>query len=68
MKGKGKGKREDFPVLRRSKLDDPSTKVGTRSAIYVWTPKTWSFDKLHKVEISPTRAPFHLRAINGRVG
>ena len=50
-KRKGKGKREDFPELRRLKLNGPSTKVGTRSAIYVWTPKTWSFYKLRKVGI-----------------
>ena len=55
-------------MLRRSKLDGPSTKVGTHSAIYVWTQKTWSFDKLHKVGVSPTRVPFYLRVINGRVG
>ena len=39
-KEREKEKREDFSVLRRSKLDSSSTKVGTRSAIYVWTPKT----------------------------
>ena len=58
MEGKGKGKMEDFPALRLSKLDGPSTKVGTRSAIYLWTPKTWSFDKLHKVVNFPTRFYF----------
>ena len=62
-KGKGKGKREDFPVLRWSKLDGPSTKVGTRRAIYVWTPKNWSFDKLHKVGDFPTRFTLNLKAI-----
>ena len=36
-KGKGKGKMEDFPALRRSKLEGLSTKVGTRSVIYVDT-------------------------------
>ena len=39
-KGKEKRKMEDFPALRRSELDGPSTKVGTRNAICVWTPKT----------------------------
>ena len=43
-KGKGKerrkGKIEDFPALQRLKLDDPSTKVVTRNAIYMWIPKT----------------------------
>ena len=71
-KGKGKERRErekkDFPVLRRSRLDSLSTKVGTRSAIYMWTPKTWSLDKLHKVGVSPTRIPFHLRVVNDCVG
>ena len=62
-KEKGKGKREDFSTLRRSKLDGPSTKVGTRSAIYVWTLKSWSFDKLHKVEDFPTRFALSLKAI-----
>ena len=62
-KGNGKGKKEDFPALRWSKLDGPSTKVGTRNAIYVWTPKTRSFDKLHKVENFPTRFTFNLKAI-----
>ena len=73
-KGKGKGKerrereREDFRALQQSRFDGPSTKVGTHSAIYVWTPKTWSFDKRHKVGVSPTRVPFYLRAVNGRLG
>ena len=62
-KGKGKGKREDFPVLQRLKLDGPCTKVGTRSAIYVWTPKTWSFDKLRKVGNFYTRFTFSLKAV-----
>ena len=31
-KGKGKGKMEDFPVLRRSKLDGSSTKVLVHAA------------------------------------
>ena len=46
-----------------STLDGPSTKVGTRSAIYVWTPKTWSFYKLYKVGNFPTRFIFSLKAI-----
>ena len=68
MKEKGKGKSEDFPALRRSKLNGTTTKVVTRSAIYMWTPKSWSFNKLHKVGVSPTRVPFYLRVVNGRVG
>ena len=41
----------------------PTTKVGTRSAIYVWIPKTWSFNKLHKVGDFPTRFTLSLKAI-----
>ena len=77
IKGKRKGKekrkkkkerkeekgRGVFPAFRRSKLDSPSTKVGTHSAIYVWIPKTWSFDKLHKVRNFPTRFTFSLMAV-----
>ena len=62
-KGEKKKKREDFPALQRSKLDGPGTKVFTRSAIYVWTPKTWSFDKLHKVGDFHTRFTLSLKAI-----
>ena len=62
-KGREKGKMEDFPTLRRSKLDSPSTKIGTRSLIYVWTPKTWRFDELHKVGDFPTRFTLSLKAI-----
>ena len=40
-----------------------SAKVGTHSAIYMWTPKTWSFDKLHKVGDFPTRFTLSLKAI-----
>ena len=54
---------EDFLALRRSKLDGPSTKVGTRSAIYVWIPKTRSFDKLHKVGDFPTQFTLSLKAL-----
>ena len=62
-KGKKRKKIEDFPALRWSKLDGPSTKVGIRSATYVWTPKTWSFDKLHKVGNFLTRFIFSLKVI-----
>ena len=61
--GKGKRKRKDFPTLRRSKLDSPSTKVDARSVIYMWTPKSWSFDKLHKVGDFPTWFTFSLKAL-----
>ena len=54
-KGKGKEMRErerkNFPAFGRSKFDSSRTKVGARSAIYVWTPKSWSFDKLHKIGV-----------------
>ena len=54
-KGKGKERRErgrkKFPAFGRSKFDSSRTKVSARSAIYVWTPKSWSFDKLHEVEV-----------------
>ena len=62
-KGKGKGEREDFPVLRLSMLDSPNTKVGARSVTYVWIPKSWSFDKLHKVGDFPTWFTFSLKAL-----
>ena len=38
--------REDFPTFGRSKFDSSRTKVGARSWIYVWTLRSWSFDKL----------------------
>ena len=46
--------REDFLVFWQSKFDSPETKVGARNAIYVWTTKSWSFDKLHEVGYFPT--------------
>ena len=57
-KGRRKGKREDFPAL-----NGPSTKVGTRSAMYLWTPNTWSFNKRYKVRNFPTQFIFSLKAI-----
>ena len=49
-KGKGKEMREternNFSAFGRSKFDSSRTKVGARSVIYVWTPKSWSFYKL----------------------
>ena len=62
-KERRKGRMEDFPALRWSKLDGPSTKVVIRNTIYVWTPKTWSFDKLHKVGDFPTWFTLSLKAI-----
>ena len=60
---KGEREREDFPTFGRSKFDSSRTKVGARSAIYVWTPKSWSFDQLHEVGYFPTLFTFSLRAI-----
>ena len=40
--------RKNFRAFGRSKFDSSRTKVGARSAIYVWTPKSWSFDKLRE--------------------
>ena len=42
---------ENFPAFGRSKFDSSRTKVGAHSVIYVWTPKSWSFDKLRKVGV-----------------
>ena len=55
--------KEDFSVYERSKFDSSKIKVGARSPIYVWTPKSWSFDKLQKVGHFPTWFTFSLRAI-----
>ena len=55
--------REDFPAFGRSKFDGSRIKVGARSAIYVWTPKSWSFDKLQNVGYFPTWFTLSLRAI-----
>ena len=46
--------KEDFPGFGRSTFDSSRAKVGARSGIYVWTPKSWSFDKLQKVGYFPT--------------
>ena len=46
-----KRKRENFSASESSKFDSSRTKVGARSAIYMWTPKSWSFDKLRKVGV-----------------
>ena len=54
---------KDFPGFGRSTFESSSTKVGTRSGIYVWTPKSWSFDKLQKVGYFPTRFIFSLKAL-----
>ena len=54
-KGKGKERRErerkNFLAFGRSNFDSSRTKVGARIAIYAWTPKSWSFDKLREVGV-----------------
>ena len=55
--------RKDFPGFGRSTFDSSSTKVGARSGIYVWTPKSWSFDKLQEVGYFPTWFTFSLKAL-----
>ena len=60
---KEEGERKDFPAFGRNKFDSSRIKVGARNAIYVWTPKSWSFDKLQKVGYFPTWFTFSLRAI-----
>ena len=59
----GKGRMKDFPGFGRSTFESLSTKVGARSGIYVWTPKSWSFDKLQEVGYFPTRFIFSLKAL-----
>ena len=66
----GKGKRErrkrerkDLSAFRRSKFDSSRTKVGARSMLYVWTPKSWSFDNFHVVGYFPTLFIFSLKAL-----
>ena len=58
----GKGK-EDLSGFGRSTFDSSTTKVGARSGIYVWTPKSWSFDKLQEVGYFPTWFTFSLKAL-----
>ena len=60
---KEEGERKDFLAFGRSKFNGSRIKVGARSAIYVWTPKSWSFDKLQNVGYFPTWFTFSLKAI-----
>ena len=53
----------DFSGFGRSTFDSSSTKVGARNGIYVWTPKSWSFDKLQEVGYFPTWFTFSLKAL-----
>ena len=46
--------KEDFLAFGLSKFDGSRIKVGACSKIYVWTPKSWSFDKHHEVGYFPT--------------
>ena len=62
-KRKKEREKEDFPAFGWSKFDSSRTKVGARSGIYVWTPKSWSFDKLQEVGYFPTWFTFNLKAI-----
>ena len=63
-KGEGrKGKMKIFPGFGRLTFESSSTKVGARSGIYVWTPKSWSFDKLQEVGYFPTWFIFSLKAL-----
>ena len=55
--------RKDFPGFVRLTFDNSSTKVGARSGIYMWTPKSWSFDKLQEVGYFPTWFIFSLKAL-----
>ena len=55
--------KEDFPAFRRSAFDSSRTKVGAHSGIYMWTPKSWSFDKLQEVGYFPTWFTFSLKAL-----
>ena len=55
--------KEDFPGFGRWTFESSRTKVGTRSGIYVWTPKSWSFDKLQEVGYFPTWFTFSLKAL-----
>ena len=55
--------REDFSVFWRLKFDSSKIKLGPCSLIYVWTPKSGSFGKLHKVGYFPTLFTFSLKAI-----
>ena len=60
---KKKREKEDFPAFGRSRFDSSRTKVGARSGIYMWTPKSWSFDKLQEVGYFPTLFTFSLKAL-----
>ena len=55
--------RKNFPGFGRSTFDSSSTKVGARNGIYVWTPKSWSFDKLQEVGYFPTWFTCSLKAL-----
>ena len=58
-----KKEREYFPAFELSKFDSLRYKVGARSVLYVWTPKSWSFDNFHEVGYFPTLFIFSLKAL-----
>ena len=58
-----KRERENFSAFGLSKFDSSRTKVSARSALYVWTPKSWSFDNFHEVGYFPTWFIFSLKAL-----
>ena len=49
---RGRGKIEDFPTFRWSKLDGPKIKVGPRNDSYAWVPKSKRFVKLKELGVS----------------
>ena len=60
---KKKRERENFLAFGLSKFDSLRTKVGARSALYMWKPKSWSFDNFHEVGYFSTWFTFSLKAL-----
>ena len=46
-----RGKIEDFPAFRRSKLDGPKIKVGPHNESYAWIQKSVGFVQLQEVGV-----------------
>ena len=70
MRGEGKRgkkgeerKRKIFPAFRRSKLDGPRIKVGSRNKSYAWVPKSVGFVELQEVENFSTLVIYSLKVI-----
>ena len=59
---RGRGKREDFPAFRRSKLDSPIIKVGLRNESYTWVLKSERFVKLEEVGVFSYSVYFLLKS------